>query len=453
MTGEYGVLSLLGWYGSEGDGYSIPLFGQSEGANTVCTARCSISGDHGSTIAEFEPVDVNDYSRLPPGESIALGVGDLWHDVFVWNGVGHIGTPAELWTALEPFYGELAERAPLSFLDLALYADREEVLEIGPLALAYVDKGFDRRTAQGWRRQLLRQWLEAELRRKLAAYRDDNAIFRSVAVQEHAPDALTAVVPAPMLRKLTEIGAVGEVSERLAGLAGALGATVEFPEKTIVDAKTGDVRGSDRPPASLPGERLDPSTDVSVIAVGRRSRAVAGHLRRSLKVPWPMAHLGRDGNFLIGSGTRGRSRGLDRSMVSAATIMLLVDEDDSEWAGSGSLDRFLRERVDAGALLILVPALPVRHPSRILERTRPPGKLVGRCHAILDAAIARSPFWWGNSKRSFDRRIADVMAVAGAACRSRRAQGGPAQASRTRIAAYPGSRADARGWWQPTVRA
>ena len=187
VTDEHLSLRLIGWYGSTGHGFSVPLFGQIEGANTLYIARCSISGDHQGTIAEFEPVDVGGYERLPVDGSILLAVGEPWHDVFVWNGISYVGTPEELWQELQPYHSDLVEKAPLSFLDLALYADRAEVQQLAPLAFAYVDDCFDRVMAQRWRMQLLRQWLETELRRTLAGDRFDDETIRSVAVEESAP--------------------------------------------------------------------------------------------------------------------------------------------------------------------------------------------------------------------------------------------------------------------------
>ena len=420
MTDEHLNLRLIGWYGSEGHGFSVPLFGQSEGANTLYTARCSISGDHRSTIAGFEPVDVYEYDRLPVGESISLVVGDPWHDVFVWNGIGYVGTPDALWTELEPFHIDLAERAPLSFLDLALYADRAEVQRLAPLAFAYVDERFDRAMAQRWRKQFVRQWLETEIRRKLAGCRFDEEAFRSVAVEENAPDALTAVPPAPLLRTLIDTGAVGQVTEGLVSLAGTLGADITLPDASRGDATASDVAAvPDSPPAAFPAEPAGFSIDVSVIAMGKRSREIVRHVRRSLKAPGAVVQLGPVGDWRIVSGARGKDGIPDRSGVSASTVILLLDEEDSESAGSGRIDRYLHEQADAGALVILVPALPVRHPSRILGSGGGAPELTGQCHAILDSAIARSPFWWGRSKRSFDRRIADVITVAAAACLSR----------------------------------
>ena len=172
------------------------------------------------------------------------------------------------------------------------------------------------------------------------------------------------------------------------------------------------------PPAALSAERAGFSKDVSVIAVGKRSRDIVRHVRRALRAPNAAAQSEQDESWLIVSGARGRDRILDQPGLSTSTIMLLLDEDDPEWAESGELNRHLLDQADAGTLVILVPALPVRHPSRILDSGGGVSELAGYCHAILDSAIARSPFWWGRSKRSFDRRIADVITVAGSACRS-----------------------------------
>ena len=398
----------------------MPLFGQSEGANTLYTARCSISGDHRGTIADFEPVDVHDYERVPADESVSLAIGDPWHDVFVWNGIGYVGTPDALWAELEPFHRDLGERAPVSFLDLALYADRAEMLRYAAFAFAYVHDSFDRVTAQRWRRQFLRQWLETEMRRTLAGSRINDEAFRSVTMEERAPDTLTAVMPAPLLSTLIDAGVIGEVSKRLAGLAGALGADIILPDASDVEATAGEVVAlSDTPPAASSAEPVDFGIDVSVIVMGRRSREIAGHVRRSRKGRGGETRLGQDNDWLIISDVRRQDQILDGSGPVASTIMLLFDENDRERTEAGRIERYLQEQAAAGALVILVPALPVGQPARVLDSGGEVPDLVGRCHAILDSAVARSPFWWGRSKRSLDRRIADVMSVAAAVCRSR----------------------------------
>ena len=193
--------------------------------------------------------------------------------------------------------------------------------------------------------------------------------FRSVRVEERAPDSLAAAPPAPLLRTLIETDSFSQLSERLAGLAGALGAEISLSDGSDVDAATHEVAAAvDSPPAALPAEPVGVSINTAVIAVGKRSRDIIRHVGRSLKAPTEAVRSVQDDDWLIVSGARGRDRILDRSGLSTSTIMLLFDEDDPDWTGSGRLDRHLRDQADAGALVILVPALPVRHPSRILDR-------------------------------------------------------------------------------------
>ena len=419
----YGALHLIGWYGSEGHGYSIPLFGQTEGANTMLIARCSDSGDHRGTIADFEPVDVSQYTRLPSDRAKSLAIGDPWHDVFVWNSVGYVGTPDVLWRELEEHHREIAGLAPISFLELALNADREEVPELCRMAFDFVQNRFDKGIARRWRMQFLRQWFETEVRRVQLESTFDEENYRSVALEENTSGGLIAVLPNVIASRMMEMGTLVDVSAKLIDLGEALGAEVTGLTESLPSSEVSEPKAARKGLKNEPRE--EPTydrTDTAVVAIGRRARAIATRLRQSLKTPWILAHLENDGEALTGSVGRHREPRLDWAMVSASTIMLVVDEDDFERPKSPILDRHLRERVNAGALLILVPALPVNHPSRILEQTEKGAwvRVARNSHAVLDTAIARSPFWWGNQKRSFNRRIADIVEVCGAACRSRR---------------------------------
>ena len=418
---EHGALHLIGWYGSEGHGYSIPLFGQTEGANTLLIARCSASGDHQGAIAEFEPVNVSKYTRLPLDRAKPLTVGDPWHDVFVWNGVAYVGTPDVLWRELEEHHREIADLAPISFLELALNADQEDVLGLCRLAFDFVQGRFDERGARQWRRQFLRRWLETEVRRKQMGYPLDEESYRSVALEENRSGGLTAVLPKVIARGMTDTGTLSDVSARLVVLGEALGAEVT----PLGEAKpASEVSEPNAVQKELQNDSQEESvydrSETVVVAVGRRARAIGTRLRRSLKTQWMLVHLEKDGEVPIGSVGRHREPRLDWATVSASTIMLVVDEDDFERSVSPEFVRHLRERVNAGALVILVPALPVSHPSRILEQKQTGAwvSVASICHAVLDTTIARSPFWWGSPKRSFDRRIADVVAICDAVCRS-----------------------------------
>ena len=421
VTDDHLNLRLIAWYACAGHGFAMPLFGQSEGANTLYTARCSIPGDHRATIAEFEPVDVFVQHRLPADESIPLSVGDPWHDVFVWNGNGYVGTPDALWAELKPFHGDLRERAPLSLLDLAMQADQDEVHRLASVAFAHVEHRFDRARAKRWRRQLVRQWLEVKFRRALVGHDYDEVAYQSVVVVEERPNALTAISPSGLLKALIDVDAVRGVSGDLGALAKALGAEVSVSDASNVNVASDEtLPPMDAPPPASPVQPVDSPIEVVVIAEGRRARDIVGHIRRSQKTTRAVAQLGKISDWLIASSARDHRGLLDRPDLSASTIILLFDEEDPESETLLSrLARYLHEQANAGALVILVPALPVRHPSRLFDGSTHVTDLGSECHAILDTAITRSPFWWGSPKRSFDRRIADVIGLAVAACRSR----------------------------------
>ena len=338
MTDEHLDLWLVGWYVSAGHGFSVPLFGQNEGANTLYIARCSIPGDHQGTIAGFEPVDAHDYDRIPGGCSIRLSVGDPWHDVFVWNGVGYVGTPDALWAELNSYHGDLEEKAPLSCLDLALHADRiDEVRRLAPLALAYVDERFERPKANHWRKQLLRQWLETKIRRDLAAHDFAEEIFRSIAVMESTPDALTAIPPTSLLKALTDTGTIDNVSESLVEMAEALGADITLRDASDVATTAGEGAVEPDPtPVSVPKDPASFSVDFSLIAAGHRSREIVRHLRRHLNAPGDLATSATGNDWLIIADVLEQQGTVERFERLASTIMLLVDEEDPEWAGSGS---------------------------------------------------------------------------------------------------------------------
>ena len=273
--------------------------------------------------------------------------------------------------------------------------------------------------ARGWRRQFLRQWLETEMRRRLAEYGLEETAFRSVCVEETIPDELTALSPDPLLRRLSEIGAIGEVSERLSGLADALEADIVMYLPQNIEVKAGEVlEGPDLRTVGVTARADEFPKEVTVIAVGNRARVISRHMKRSRTVFGTVVESGQHDDWLVVPVSRGRKGILDGSRPLASTIVVLFDEEDSKSAEFDKIRAFLRGQAGAGAVSILVPALPAKHPSRILDSNGHLPRLGGECHAILDSAIARSPFWWGSSKRSFDRRIADVVALAVAACGS-----------------------------------
>ncbi|MER8372378.1 hypothetical protein [Mesorhizobium sp. M1406] len=393
----------------------MPLFGQSEGANTLYIARSSVAGDHQGRIAEFEPVDLDEQRRLPHGESIALDVGDAWHDVFLWNDVAYVGTPEQLWDDLVPVQGDLESRAPLSLLELAVHAGRDEVVRLAPVAFDFVQEKFGGVRARGWRRQFVRQLLETAIRRVLVGREHALTASQAVAVVERTPGVLSIDLPGIFARALLEKEPFQQAFDGIAKLATLLGAELtplSSDASAVVEQKPEGL--TDDPPGPPPKPATPPAqTEALIIADGRRAREIASHLRRGEGDMLPSGS-----HIHVAASAREWRDLLSRTGFIADVIVIVLDEDDQEPEMLPDLDAFVRRQAAEGALIVVAPALPANHPSRLFDIGAKGSRLPSESHAILDSAIARSPFWWGKSKRSFDRRIADVIALAIVACRS-----------------------------------
>jgi hypothetical protein len=157
---------------------------------------------------------------------------------------------------------------------------------------------------------------------------------------------------------------------------------------------------------ATPASTLAKDASVLIVADGKRAREVVRHLKSPseseqylAKPDWEI-FLGGTAELLSSSETRAR-----------AVIALVIGEDEDAPAPSSvKLEQFLQRQAADGALILLVPAPPATQPSALFT----PGgdQRLPFAHAILDTTIARSPFWWGNVKRSFERRISDVLQLA-----------------------------------------
>jgi hypothetical protein len=389
----------------------MPLYGQSEGANTLYVARASVPGDHGSTIAAFEPINVDDQRRLPPGESLVVQIGEPWLDVFLWNDAAYVGTAEQLWAELTPLHPDVEARAPLSLLELAVHAGRDEVSTLAGVALGFLHERFGEKRGRSWRRQFVRQQAEVALRRALADRQRDDAQFQAIRLNEATPNILTLDLPEELAADCSGDEVAASIA-RVSQLAAFLGASLA-PLPVEKAAASVPVRPFTQGASSA---TLAPSVrdeaPVLVIAEGRRAREIVRHLRS--KIDYEPKLFGPEWEILAGSKVELSAAEERRT---GSVIALVLDEDEKEAAGlSGEIEEFLKRQAAAGALILLVPALPVTRPSIFLDpvcHTRLPF-----AHAILDTTIARSPFWWGNTKRSFDRRISDVLRLALAAAQS-----------------------------------
>lgn len=409
-------LRLVGYYRCAGHGFAMPLYGQSEGANTLYIARCSISGDHHGTIEAFEPVDVDNHRRLPHGESIAVEVGELWRDVFLWNDAAYVGTPEQLWAELTPFHPDVEARAPLSLLDLAIHAGRGEVAALAPTALAFLQQRYDNTRARSWRRQLLRQQAEVALRRALADQHLDDALFQGLSLMEIRPDVLALQLPdalaaaTSLSNEAVDVG-IGWVTQ-LAALLGAQLTDVFDKATALPDVTPRTMEGV--APTTARGPSSGNDGPVLIIAEGKRARDVVSHLRSARDRE--MRSIGENWEIIAGSQSM---LSIPKEIHAKSVIVLVLGEDEKGPAHlTPGLEQFLERHAQAGALILLAPALPASRPSTLFDDRSNGRGPVRAIHAILDTAVARSPFWWGKAKRSFDRRISDILKLAIAAAQS-----------------------------------
>lgn len=404
-------LRLIGYYRCAGHGFAMPLYGQSEGANTLYVARASVSGDHAARIVAFEPINVDDQRRLPPGESFVVEVGDPWRDVFLWNDAAYAGTPEQLWAELTPLHPDVEARAPLSLLDLAVHARRDEVSTLAGIAFGFLHERFGEAKARSWRRQFMRQQTEVAFRRALIGQQLDDELFQAIRLREAIPNELTFDLPEELVSACAGEEVQASIA-RVSQLAAFLGASLApFPVEAAVPA-TG-LREPTRPaPSATPAATVSEDVSVLIITEGKRAREVVRHLKSGSEHEPDLAKLEWD----ILSGGTAQFSGSSGTRIRSVIALVLSEDENAPARPSAEVVQFLERQATEGALILLVPALPATRPSTLFT----PGgdRKLPFAHAILDTAIARSPFWWGNIKRSFDRRISDVLQLAVNAARS-----------------------------------
>ncbi|WP_433762964.1 hypothetical protein [Brucella anthropi] len=399
-------LSLIAYYCCVDHGYVLPLYGQSEGANTLYVAQPAVPGDHTSHIAAFELIDVDDLRRLPAGESLSVAVGESWRDVFIWNGTAYVGTPTELWKELTPFHADVMSRAPLSLLDLAVNAHRREISVLGGEAMSFVRDRFGEARARSWRRQFLRERAETAFRRDFGGEKLADEIFREIHISEESANVLSLVL-APELRNLSMNSPAKASISALSQLAAFMGASIDLaPAARPAEPKPVSTAMPSFSPAEETAFRGD--GPVLIIGSGKRAREIVRHLKTTVPYPDPGIEIltARPGQFP------------DIADSSVRSIVAFVLDEDENPGGELTADarRFLERQAATGALVMIVPALPLKRPSELFHQHRILSLASG--HTVLDTSIARSPFWWGNPKRSLDRRVSDIIQLAIAAGRS-----------------------------------
>ncbi|TIP24254.1 MAG: hypothetical protein E5X67_29860 [Mesorhizobium sp.] len=428
-------LSLVGYVAHVSHGFALPLFGQHDRANTLYVADCWPSGDHSGTISSFDVHEPQSNSWLPADQSVIVRVGDPWLDVFLWNGMVFVGNAQSLWSQLMPIRAELEQFAPLSLLDAAMNADSPERDMLAPAAMSYVADRFNWERAMRWREGILRRQVVKLVRRVTPQFREEPTATKHLL----AANVSTAYLNLPrlLLDQLGKAAALEPLIEDTLRFATSLGLRVDLPRDTS-SIPFGESRlQKDTSPES--NARLDQGA-VLVLFIGRRAREIARHIDEPGWFPADVrSDVMRDSRTsdirvtpkMIHVVNGDDPRAVKKLASSYEVVMVLIDDLHVTDQLTSQARTLLDTTRALGRLRILVPALPEDRPAKFFyDEAVSPFLGDWPFHALLDTAQARSPFWWGNPKRSLDRRIADV--ISSAACLSLSARVGDSLARNAR---------------------
>ncbi|MBY5834747.1 hypothetical protein HFN47_35440 [Rhizobium leguminosarum] len=145
------AMTLLAYELLTDHGLALPLFGSSTSANALHVAVPSRPGDPSADIEEFEVYPAHQAVPLEISKHRTAVVGTIWIDVFVWNGVAHVGTRAELWEKTQLEHKEMEHTAPLTLLALAEGADSGESARCAALVHTWLARGWGQEKADRWR--------------------------------------------------------------------------------------------------------------------------------------------------------------------------------------------------------------------------------------------------------------------------------------------------------------
>lgn len=419
-------LLLGGYLPLRAQGLALPCYASGPLSNAWYCAICSVDGDHAGTVIGFEPFEADDIVRLPPAAARTVSIGDPWHDVLLWKGEQHVGTPAIIVAQLGEGVAELAAEAPLTLLDLAMASEELDRGALAATAFAYVQAQWGEAEAVRWQSDgFTRQQLMLEGRRLLkAAGVVDTGIIRGIEVDRNG-DRLEAHIPAALHQLFKDHDIFAPFRER----AEALARETRIPLAPITNWRHEQQAREEliareelkvRADRSVSRSDTASAANVLVLASGSRARL----LLRYVKLPnWkPRWHdeqsprhrrrsaeqLGTEHPRVDVIDDRDGLPNLDQYDV----VIWLVDDEaflnDHGRVTGAQLQAALSQRT--APLCIIAPMLPAQRPAAILA-DRSLASDVPLLDTILDTAVVRSPFWSGNPRRSIDRRVADLVSA------------------------------------------
>jgi hypothetical protein len=413
-------------------GFALPAYGAGQHFNAWYIAVAAIEGDHVAPIERFELLE-GESVRLLPDADLEVCVGDPWQDVFLWGDRVFAGTPARILEALAVYREDLARVAPLSFLDLALAAEAPLAIELSAKVLAFLEARLGRASgATSFRELVLRPGIRLELHRHLrrrGADVDLPALARDFVVREYEPGRFEAELVPGTAVALGGEPAAAELRTSIARLGDTLGLPLRATGLETNGAVM-DVAGAESNPAPMPlvvaDEKRSSRALPGILVIVKDWRAV--QIARHLEPPRELA-------FGAGSIWDVRRYRVGPSALASADAVIHIED---ALAPSPPLDHYalviwlagdptLRDPTTLERMLtiaravdrakdtsfLIAPAPPPDRPSVLSEQDHGAKQILSLADAVIDTTLARSPFWTGQPRRSFDRRMADIVATVG----------------------------------------
>jgi hypothetical protein len=396
-------------------------------------------------ITGFEVFESNDIVHLSSEAHRPVRIGSAWTDVFIWKEQAFVGTPQEIWNALEEERDQMLSAVPITGLDLALSVPDQNVAPLLGSALDFMRSRFGDEKALAWQYgTLARQQVLIELRRlALEAGLGQTALsaLSGLEVLPRGSNELAVQIPADVTRLFEKADRVADLHSRTRQIVERLGLVLaDEPLKSAVEAFL-------PPESAVETVAREGDCDVRIlIAVtgGRRAFDIARHITSP---EWRPADVGQ-GQIVVDieevdqnplkkfvKGRLGRPAPAELPDRGYDVVVLLADDEALMSGSISSLHEALLARLDSewSGVSLIAPALPEDVPSRALTDQTLLGEFGAfGFNAVIDTSVARSPFWTGNPRRAFDRRIADVIAGSAVLCGT----DGPL---RRRLKEYPGA--------------
>lgn len=417
MTAVEGVvdeLILLGYVAVGRYGFALPCFAYSPMANAWYAATPSVDSDHGSIIAGFEPLEPDELiNSLPVDQRIPVKVGDPWQDVFLWDGRVYAGAPAAIYELLESERRAISESAPLSLLDLALSVEAPETPALAADAVRFLENRYGPLAAAEWHERLIViPGVRLAVRRVLSS---ETLVLRNVRISREEDHALVVELPEDTTRVLNRHDALDTAKAAIERFGDSIGARIKVIAPSVRAAVE---RTSDRP---LPAETPDQANgNILIVATGRRARAVVRHFDHSIgtapgepKEPdYELVRIGATNSFDMYERGRPQIHFADGVSPSAElstyrVIVWILDDEEIDSGGTSRIAELGRWGEQHDTILLVAPVLPAREPSRLVKDDSFISDL--GIDALIDTSLARSPFWAGAQRHSFDRRMADII--------------------------------------------